>query len=220
MSEELKTAELEAENLEQKDTENQDTQTDENTSTEEAEKDVDKQEESPFKAELDKVKADLAKKDDIISKKNRAIEALKKKKEEEVEVKEDEQVDEKAKLKDEIIAEYRRERELEKFTDLLTNFSEDATERELIQTIYDNRIVKTGNVLEDFQASVAIAHKNTVLRQREAEYAEQEEEENQSFSMRAGMRSNNKTKSVSPVNREAAKLLRAIGQPDAIKKLK
>lgn len=222
--EQEKTAELEAEkqaseqdtNLDEKDTQKTDTQT-----VEDAEGgDDEKQEESPFKAELDKLNIELEKKNDIIEKKNRAIEALKKKKEEKKEEVDESETTDKDSLKQEIIQEYRRERELEKFSDLLSAFTEDKVEKELIQKIYENRIVKTGNVVEDFKTSVAIAHKDVVLRSREEELEREADEERQSFSMIGNMRSNNKSKNINPVNREAAKLLRAIGVPEAIKKLK
>jgi len=232
MTEEVKTAEeLEAENkaqdqdeiLDENDTQkNEEDQTVEDT---DPSGDDEKQEDSPYKKQLDELNEELSKKDDIIDKKNRALEAEKKKRKElekakDSEVNKEGEVIDKVSLKEEVKAELKAELVREKVSELISEYTTDKVERELVQKIYDFRIVKTGNLTEDLESAIAIANKSLV-QEAKSRAKEQDEEETDMFSsMSSHAKSSVKGLYKDPSKRVAAQLLRSMGMEQAIKHLK
>lgn len=198
-----------------------DTHKNDDTQAVEDDKDVgddEKQEESPFKKQLEELNDELSKKNDIIDKKERALQAEKRKnkefKREEIveEKKEDVQFDE-----DAFEARMTAKWELKQ---MLKEHTQDAVERELIQKIYDNRIIKTGDVDKDFRAAVAIANQNVVFDYKNGQLQREKEEDEVLESMSFDAPSKNRSKLQDPVKKLAASILRNAGKPDAIKNLK
>lgn len=224
MSEELNPADQQAENADENLNSNnegeKETQETEESQAVEAQKGDDvKKEESPYKAQLEKLNAEIAKKDDIISKKNRALEAEKERRKEaekarEAEIDNDKSLSksDREALKEELRAEFR-------FDSLLASATTDKVEQEVIRKVYDLKIVKSGDVQEDFKNALAIARRDVMAAQLEQQAQREREESELSFYQSSDIRGSNPQEQ-DPVKRMAASILRSLGQDKAIKNLK
>ena len=193
-------------------------------------KDDVKKEENPYKKQLDDLNADLEKKDDIIGKKNRALESEKKARKEAEQALEDKEdkVDqdkslskkEREDIKAELRDEFKAERQKEKFEDALESHTDDEVKKELVRKIYDNRIVKTGNIKEDLANALAIADRNVNAAALERMAQQERDENDMSFYQSSDVRSETETRDQNSVNKVAAQILRNAGEEKAIKKLK
>jgi ribonucleotide reductase alpha subunit len=206
----------ETENLEVGDTTNNDT-----TQTDEVgNKDVDKQEgveKSVYEIELERVNAELAKKDDIISKKNRALEAEKKaNKAIDKDVLKAEIRDE---LKKELSQEWKSDLNQSELDRKLNALTADPAERELIKTHYNNSIVKSGNLDEDLQYALAIANRKTVFDQRVNRAIEEKNENFLTSFQGSDIRSKMSGVTQDPIKQQAAELLKNWGQDKAAENL-
>lgn len=219
MSEELKTDAVQSENEQENETLNDEIKTDENiTDTQTDDGDVEKQELSVYEKELAELKKreeesknQVEKLKDIVDKKNRALEAEKKKNKpdfSEVE-KLREELD---KLRADIMG-----GELNKSISAITN---DQAERELILRHYNTSIVKTGNLEEDLQNALAIANRSIVMEQKRNKALEEGNENFlASFAKNGSIKGNAPAVSSDPIQRETEALVRSIN-PNAVKYVK
>jgi chromosome segregation ATPase len=219
---ENKTDELESENLAEKDNSTNETeQTNENAEETQTEGgDVEKKEESVYEQELaelrkreDDLKQELAKKEEIIEHKNRAIESTKKK------LKESGASDEKEALLKRLEA---LESKLSggEVKQVLSKLTNDKAEAELIEHHYNNSIVRTGDLQRDIQMAMAIANSNVVLEQKRNRALEEGNENFlASFSKTGDASGKNETVTRDPIQRAAEDLVRSIN-PNAVKFVK
>lgn len=227
-------AETVEENNDSKNDEGKDTQETKDTQAvedgkEKAGNDV-KKEESPYEKQLKELNDSIAKKDDIIEKKNRALNSEKNKRKEAEDAladKEDEIDDDKSlsksdreALKAEMRAEYRAERQIEKFEEALESHTNDKVKRELVRKIYDHKIVKSGNVQEDLANALAIADRNVNAALIEKQAQMERDENDMADYQSSDVRGEADSKSQNPAHKIAAQILRNAGKEKAIKHLK
>lgn len=105
------------------------------------------------------------------------------------------------------------------FQNLLSQTTPDVDEQKLIQFHYENSIVKTGNVGEDFKKAFAIANQHLV---DQAKKAQEEREENEGFvasfqSSRPTAPLGKQAYETNPSLKRAASILDRLGVPEAKK---
>lgn len=135
------------------------------------------QEISPYQKQLDELVKINKEKDEIIEKKNRALESEKtKRKEAEAATKSSETEEEKM-LR---VADEAAERRFQKgvLEAKIQAFTNDPVEQEVIRKHYQGSIQKTGNLDTDFRRAVAVANENLVMEQKAQNV---EREQNQEF---------------------------------------
>lgn len=217
MSDEDKTIDSTMEKNEEKETLNQDTQTVEG-SEDNATNDV-KQEENLYEKELAELRkreadlqAELDKKDEIIEHKNRAIESTKKK----LQISD---ISEKEEL-------VKRLESLEsrlggsEVKGVISKFTADPAEKELIEYHYNKSIVRTGDMDKDIQMAIAIANQNLVMQQKRNQAIEEGNENFlASFSKNGSIKGEMPSQTANPVQRAAEDLVRSIN-PNAVKYVK
>jgi hypothetical protein len=115
---------------------------------------------------LEKVVEDLAKKEEIISFKNRALMAEKAKNKPATDVVTPTEAPKTALTEDEILAKamkmFEEKSSLKEVESTITSLSNDTDEQKAIRDAYQNDIVKTGNVELDLKKAIAIARANTI----------------------------------------------------------
>lgn len=177
-----------------------------------ASEDVDKKEETIYEKELRELREANAKKDEIIEKKNRAIQSLKKEKGESEDPEKEALLERLERLENNVsVSEVKK---------TISQFTEDSAEKELIEHHYHNSIVKTGDMAKDVQMAMAIANQNVVIEQKRNQAIEQGNENFlASFSKAGAVRGETPSITANPVQRAAEELVRSIN-PNAVKFVK
>ena len=200
----------------------------------EGEDDGKQEEKNPYEEQIEELRAkeknlqeELEKKDDIISKKNRALESEKKKRREELEEKENaliEEPDEEKRddLRDDIAelkkqVQTNQDRLVEAEIDrIIVTFTTDEKEQEAVKLHYKHTIQKSDNLKKDILNAWAVANAKVVVQERRKK---QDEEDQEDFL--TGFQSSDKKSNVpysDPIKRKAAAFLDKIN-PNAKKYL-
>lgn len=182
------------------------------------------EEKSPYEQQIEELEKkhqdELKRKDDIIAKKNRAIEASKKKKAEKAEESNEAEGDEDLRAEVQSLRATLDERltklDVRKEVEALTN---DPAEQKAILLHYDQTIQKSGDTAKDVRNAWAIANQHIVAKSRQAQEDLDLAEDIVVRSSMSSQRGRKDRVSLSPEKREAAKLLDQWGLKDAKKLL-
>jgi len=185
-------------------------QTDEGTDqTSKEGENVEKKEDSPYKAQLDEMNARLKEKEDIIAKKDKALEvknrAIK-------ELKSEKTVsDEEAEMEERVLAKMETRQAEREFKNAVAALTGDETEKALVIQHYEQSIVRTGNVQRDLKSALALANADNLYEMRQAQMrGEVHEDDMASLSSSISAQAPSKTNYKSPVQRQAESFLDAI----------
>lgn len=182
---------------------------------------VDKQPESPYAKQLEelqkekeRLETELAKKDEIIEHKNRAIDTTKEKLKEIKSKTPDEEIEERLFKRLEL---KNAEKEIDAKISALTG---DEAEAKVIKHHLQNSIVRSGDVERDLRAAIALANADKVWEQRANRAMEERREDFMTAFRPSSVRGETRASITSdPIRRQAEELVRAIN-PDAVKHLK
>jgi len=182
---------------------------------------VDKQLESPYAKQLEelqkekeRLESELAKKDEIIEHKNRAIDSTKEKLKEIKSKSPDEEIEERLFKRLEL---KNAEKEIDAKISALTD---DDAEAKVIKHHLQNSIVRSGDVERDLRAAIAMANADKVWEQRANRAMEERREDFLTAFRPSSVRGETKASITSdPIRRQAEELVRAIN-PDAVGNLK
>jgi|ERR1035437_7213320 hypothetical protein len=169
---------------------------------------------SPYQKQLDELKAANSKKDEIIEKKNRALEAEKtKRKEAEANKKSDETEDQRM----ERVADQAAERRYQKgaLDNKIKAFTSDPVEQEVIRKHYEQSIQQTGNLETDFERAVAIANSKLAMEQRNNDTARKDNQDLMTGFQNSSMRGSSPSKFKSAARTMAESLLETIASNSA-----
>jgi len=196
-------------------------QTDVTTDKAESTEGVDKQQESEYAKQLEelqkekeRLESELAKKDEIIEHKNRAIDTTKEKLKEVKSKTSDEELEERLLKRLEL---KNAEKEIDAKISALTG---DETEAKVIKHHLENSIVRSGDPDRDLRAAIALANADKVWEQRANRAIEERREDFMTAFRPSSVRGETGASMTSdPIRRQAEELVRAIN-PEAVKHLK
>jgi len=196
-------------------------QTDVTTDKAESTECVDKQQESEYAKQLEelqkekeRLESELAKKDEIIEHKNRAIDTTKEKLKEVKSKTSDEELEERLLKRLEL---KNAEKEIDAKISALTG---DETEAKVIKHHLENSIVRSGDPDRDLRAAIALANADKVWEQRANRAIEERREDFMTAFRPSSVRGETGASMTSdPIRRQAEELVRAIN-PEAVKHLK